>query len=63
MALFRPLYGCMGYLYDSETGSVVRIVRGEKQPVETFYKEGEEMLTLPNGKPVRVKSLLRGRQK
>lgn len=63
MQRYRPLYGCVGYLYDSETGEIVKLVRGKKRPVNTFYKEGEAYLTLHNGKPVRLKSLLRGREK
>lgn len=60
---YRPLYGVPGYLYDHETGAIVRIVHGEKQPVETFFVKGEACIQLPNGKPVRVESLLRGGQR
>jgi hypothetical protein len=60
MRRYKPLYGCPGLLYDCETGSLVRMVRGEKKPVKTFFVNGEECLTLSNGKPIRVKSLLKG---
>ncbi len=63
MRRYKPLYGVPGYLYDNETGSIVRMVRGDKQPVQTFFINGEECITLPNGKPIRVKSLLRGRDR
>jgi hypothetical protein len=63
MRRYKPLYGVPGYLYDNETGSIVRMVRGYKKTVNTFFVNGEECIQLPNGKPIRVKSLLRGREK
>ena len=63
MRRYKPLYGVPGYLYDYETGSVVRIVHGEKKSVPTVFIKGEECIQLPNGKPVRLKSLLREREK
>ena len=60
---YRPLYGVLGYLYDCETGTIVRMVHGEKKAVPTVFINGEECITLPNGKPIRVKSLLRGRDR
>jgi hypothetical protein len=58
---YRPLYGVPGYLYDCETGNVVRMIHGEKKCVPTFFINGEEYIPLPNGKNVRLKSLFRRR--
>ena len=60
---YRPLYGCVGFLYCPETGSVVRMVHGEKKAVQTFFVNGEECIQLPNGKNVRLKSLLHRRDR
>lgn len=52
-----PIYSMPGYLKDPD-GNIRRMHKGHLYRVPTHVVDGEECITLPNGKPVRVSTLL-----